>query len=115
MDTTKIIEKIKNEFLINSAEHGEAYSNGDYKKANKLHKKLHDLYNFVKEHKKLEIFNESLNDENENIRFWSAIFTLKMNSEIAEKILEELSINSNIKMTAKTTLHLWKNGKLDLL
>jgi hypothetical protein len=115
MDTNKIIEKIKSDFLINSAEHGEAYSNGDYKKANKLHKKLHDLYNLVKEHEKLEIFNESLNNENENVRFWSAIFTLKFNSEIAEKILEELSINSNIKMTAKTTLHLWKEGKLDLL
>ena len=98
-----------------SAEHGEVYSNGDYKKANKLHIKLHNLYNLVKEENKLVMFSETLNDKNENIRFWSALFTLKLNCEIAEKTLEELSVNSNIKLTAKTTLILWKDDKLDLL
>ena len=108
-------EKIKEKFLIESAEHGTAYSNGDYKRANRLHKKLHDLYNHAKVQNQVDVFSESLNDTNENVRLWSAIFTLKFNSEIAENVLEKLSKQSNIKMTAETTLNLWREGKLNLL
>ncbi|WP_165590525.1 hypothetical protein [Chryseobacterium aquaticum] len=42
-------EEIKEEFLQHSFQHVELYANGDYKKANKLHKELHKLYNYAKE------------------------------------------------------------------
>ncbi|MBD1432692.1 DUF2019 domain-containing protein [Sphingobacterium sp. DN00404] len=115
METMITKEKIKEEFLINAIEHGEAYSNGNYKKANKLHAKLHDLYNYAKKWNQVEVFSELLQDKNESVRLWSAIFTLKFNPEVAEKILIGLKKESGVKMTAETTLQLWKEDKLDLL
>jgi len=108
-------EKIKERFLIDSVEHGAAFSIGDNKKANRLHKKLHDLYNHAKEQGQVDVFSESLNDINENVRLWSALFTLKYNPELAVKVLEKLSKESNIKMTAEMSLRLWMEGKMDLL
>ena len=108
-------EKIKEIFLVDSAEHGLAYSNGNYKKANRLHKKLHDLYNLAKKQNQVDIFSELLNDVNENVRIWAAIFTLKYNPEIAEMVLRKLATESNIKMDAELTLKLWQEGKLELL
>jgi len=108
-------DEIRERFLSDSAEHGKAYSNGDYEKANELHKKLHDLYNQAKEQNQVDVFSGLLNDEDENVKLWAAIFTLKLYPEIAEKILLDLARESRIKMTAETTLHLWKEGKLDLL
>ena len=38
-------EKIKEKFLVEATEHGQAIAIGDHKKANSIHKKLQNLYN----------------------------------------------------------------------
>jgi len=109
----KTIEKIAESFVTLATEHGEAYESADYKKANKLHKKLHDLYDTGKSEGIGDVFSQYLNNNNESVRLWAAIFTLRYNPEDAEKTLNSLAQNSTIKMTAQTTLNLWKSGKLD--
>jgi hypothetical protein len=113
MDTK---EKIKERFVIYATERGNALSIGDYKKANKLHKKLHDLYNQAKEQNLSEVFMEFLNDKNENIKLWAATFTLKTEPDLAKKTLKVLSESTHIVgLSAETTLVLWQEGKLNLL
>lgn len=107
--------EIKHQFIADSAEHGKAHFIGDYKKANKLHKKLHELYYCAKEQNQADVFSELLNDEDENVRIWAATFTLKVFPVLAEKTLQEIDHSSNINgIDAKTTLRLWKEGKLEL-
>jgi len=102
--------------VVEATEHGKAISVGDHKKANKLHKKLQSLYNFAKEQSQTEVFSELLNTSDENVRLWAATFTLKVFPDLAQKALEELAVSSSITgLTAKTTLHLWREGKLNLL
>lgn len=108
-------EKIKEQFLVQAIEHGIAYSNGDYKKANKIHKKLHELYKKTNQNGFGDVFSEFINNEDENVRLWAAIFTLKTDEKIAIMVLNKLSKDSNIKMTAKVTLQLWEEGKLNLI
>ncbi|GAP68172.1 hypothetical protein BA6E_102170 [Bacteroidales bacterium 6E] len=114
MDT--MMENIKETFLRYAIEHGQATGVGDHKKANKIHKKLQDLYNETKSHKILNVFTEFLNNNNESVRLWAATFSLNNNPEIAVEALEKLAeITSITGLSAKTTLHLWKEGKLNLL
>jgi hypothetical protein len=109
-------EEIKNRFEIEATEHGKAISIGDHKKANKLHKELQSSYNLAKEQGQIEIFSELLDTSDENIRLWAATFTLKILPDLAQKSLERLTeLTSITGLTAKTTLHLWKEGKLNLL
>lgn len=115
METEIIRTEIRDKFLQYSAEHGEVYANGDYKKANKLHKELHNLYKYANEQGEEAIFSEMINNPDDYVKLWSAIFTLKLKPELAEKILKKLSTDSKVKMTASATLHLWKEGKLELL
>ena len=107
--------EIEEKFLQHSVQHGVLYVNGDYKKANKLHKELHNLYNHAKEQREEELFSEMLDNPDEYVKLWAAIFTLKSKPDIAENILKKLSTNSKVKMTASATLHLWKEVKLELL
>lgn len=116
METVMEREKIKEKFLVDATEHGQAIAVGDHKKANSIHKKLQNLYSKAKEKNQADIFGEMLNEEDENVRLWAAIFTLKTSTAIAEKALLELTKLPTITgLTAKTTLHLWKEGKMDLL
>lgn len=109
------MEDIKTKFLVEATEHGNAIAVGDYKKANKIHKKLNVLYSKIKEDNQLGVFADLLNENNENVKLWAAIFSLKSSPDIAEKVLEKLTELSSITgLTAKTTLQLWKEGKLDL-
>lgn len=113
---TMIREDIKGRFLTEATEHGKAIAIGDHKKANKLHKKLQALYNQAKEHNQADIFSELLNEADENVRLWASTFTLRVFPDLAEKSLANLSELPNITgLSAKTTLHLWKEGKLNLL
>ncbi len=109
-------EKIKENFFKETTEYGKAISIGDHKKANKNHKKIQILYNQAKEMNIIDVFSELLNEPDENVRLWAATFTLKIFPALAEKSLNELSGLSSITgLTAETTLHLWKEGKLYLL
>ncbi|WP_440881128.1 hypothetical protein [Tenacibaculum sp. C7A-26P2] len=110
------IDKIKEGFLSEAIEHGKAIAIGDNKKANKLHKKLHNLYSKAKKQNVVNVFEEFLNEDDENVRFWAATFSLSSSPELAEKSLAKLTELSSITgLSAKTTLHLWKEGKLNLL
>lgn len=109
-------DKIKEDFLSEAIEHGKAIATGNNKKANKLHKKLHNLYSKAKEQNIVNVFEELLNKDDENVRFWAATFSLGSSPELAEKSLERLTeLNSITGLSAKTTLQLWKDGKLNLL
>jgi len=109
-------DKIKKDFLLEAIEYGNAIAIGDNKKANKLHKKLHNFYDIAKEQNVVSLFEELLNEDNENIRFWAATFSLASSPKLAEKTLERLTeLSSIIGLSAKTTLQLWKQGRLDLL
>jgi len=102
-------EKIKEKFLAFAIEHGIAYSNGDYKKANKLHKKLQSLYNQVKKQNQSDIFSEFMTNENRSVKLWAASFTLRVFPDLAVKTLEEISILSDsFGSTAKILLELWR-------
>lgn len=109
-------EELIEKFLAYVAEHKEAIHLGDHVKANKIHKRLHGLYNTAKEASLSNIFEELLNDKDENVRLWAATFTLKISSGIAEKTLQELAgLKNIIGLNARTTLELWKQGLLNLL
>ena len=108
-------EKIKENFLNNAIEHGKAIALGDYKKANKIHKKMKILCSQAEKNNWKEVFSELLNESDESVRLWAATFTLKVLPNLAEKSLTDLSKSSSITgLTAKTTLHLWREGKLSL-
>jgi hypothetical protein len=116
MDIMTTRKNIKERFLTDAIEHGKAMAEGDYKKANKLHKKLHTLYKNAKDSNQVDVFSESLNESDENIRLWAATFTLKFSPDIAEKTLLSLSNLSSIAgLSAKTMLEMWKQGMLNLL
>lgn len=116
MDTIIERRKIKEKFLIDATEHGQAIAIGDHKKANSIYKKLQNLYSKSKEKNQVDVFGELLNDNDENVRLWAAVFTLKTSTVIAEKTLEELTnLTSITGLTAKTILQLWKDGKMELL
>ncbi len=109
-------ENLIEEFLAYVAKHGHAISLGDHDKANKIHKSLQSLYNTAKEENLSNVFEELLNEEDENVRLWAATFTLKVSPGIAEKTLQELTGSKGITgLTAKTTLQLWKLGLLNTL
>ncbi len=109
-------KNIKDRFLVETLAHGKAIEIGDYKKANKIHKKIQALYGKAKEQNQSDVFSELLNEADENARLWAATFTLRVFPDLAEKALEDLSVLSTITgLSAKTTIHLWKEGKLNLL
>jgi len=116
MDTMITRENIKAQFVAEAIEHGKLLAEGDRKKANKVHKKIQALYNLAKEQDQVDVFSELLGEADENVRLWAATFTLKKFPDLAEKSLKELSALSGITgLSAKTTLHLWKEGQLNLL
>jgi hypothetical protein len=111
-----IRESIKEKFLSEAVEYGKAIALGDHKKANKIHKKLQILYSQAKEQNHADVFSELLNGVDENVKLWAATFTLKVFPDLAQRALEDLSKLSTITgLSTKTTLHLWKEGKLNLL
>ena len=116
METMMTRNKIKEDFLTQAIEHGKALAIGDHKKANKLHKKLQSLYNIAKEQVLVNVSEELLNEDDENVRLWAATFSLGSSTDLAEECLEKLTKSTSITgLSAQTTLHLWKDGKLDLL
>jgi hypothetical protein len=115
MDTMMTRENLQEKFLAQATEHGQAVMIGDHKKANKIHKKLHGIYDQAKAQNQADVFEAFLNDANDSVRLWAAIFTLKFSPEKGENALQQLSTLSNIfALTAKTTLKLWGEGKLNL-
>lgn len=111
-----IIEKIKSDFVAQAAEHYSATLEGDYKKANKIHKKLMKLYQKANNIDEKNIFLEFLDAPNEGVRLWAATFSLKSNSELAVNCLNNLvELPTIVSMDAKMILGLWEKGELELL
>ncbi len=107
---------IKEIFVSSAIEHGNAMAVGNDIVANKMHKKLQNLYNKVKKHQQLNFFSELLDDEEESIRLWSATFSLTTFPIKAECVLKTLSESTSMTGTiAKGTLRLWQDGDLNLL
>jgi hypothetical protein len=116
MDSIMTRENLQDKFLALATEHGHAFVAGYHKKANKIHKKLHGIYDQAKAQNQEAIFEAFLNDANDSVRLWAAIFTLKFSPEKAEHTLKEMSDLSNIfGLTAGTSIKLWKEGKMNLL
>jgi hypothetical protein len=112
----KTRESIKEQFLNETIEYGKALAIGDSKKVNKTHKRMHNLYDQAKEINQVDLFSELLNHENENVKLWAATFSLTTVPTTAKKTLIDISMLPSITgLSAKTTLHLWEEGKLNLL
>lgn len=108
--------KIKNDFVTQAANHYSATLEGDYKKANKIHKKLMKLYEKANGIDEKNIFLEFLNNPNEGVRLWAATFSLKSNPETAVNCLNDLAgLPTIVSMDAKMVLGLWEKGELELL
>lgn len=109
-------DSIKEKFLATAIEHGKRITLGDHKTANKLHKKMQALYNKAKELNQVDLFSDLLVEPDENVRLWAATFSLTMLPDKAEKTLEDLSeLTSIMGLSARTTMDLWKQGRLNLL
>lgn len=109
-------ENIAEEFVQLALRHGSAIQQGDYKTANKIHRQLQRLYTIAHEMGRPEMFAEFLREEDENVRLWAAVYTLKYNAHTAEEVLNDLSkLKSITALTADTTLKMWKQGLLNLL
>jgi hypothetical protein len=116
MDTIMTREDIKADFLSEALAHGKALSNGDYKGANRIHKRLQVLYKVAKKQNQIDVFSELLEENDENVRLWAATFTIEILPELAENVLINLAELSTITgLSAKTVLNLWKENKLNLL
>ena len=103
-------------FVEGAVLRGKAISTGDYKTANKLSKKLHDFYIRIKDTDGLNKLAAFLNHENENVRYYAAIYYLKYDEEVALTVLEELTkLPTIISTSAKMTLEAWRKGLLDAL
>jgi hypothetical protein len=116
METRITKERIREKFLLLAIEHGIAYSNGNYKTANKFHKKLQSLYNQAKKQNQSDVFSEFIANENRSIRLWAASFTLRIFPDLAVKILEDISnISDSFGSTAKILLQLWREDNSKIL
>lgn len=115
MDTSMKNQIEENEYFELCKLHGKAFSVGDYKNANKYHRKLHKFYRRQVENDRQHFFFNYLKDEDDFIALWSAIFLLTIEPEQAESKLIELSNSSLVKQTADMTLKMWHQGLLDLI
>ncbi len=98
---------LKEKFLVLAINHGQAIAIGDYKKANKIHKKIQEVYKLAKEQDQRNIFIELIHEQDESVRLWAATFALSISPDFAEKALVDLvKSTSIIGLSAKTTLQL---------
>lgn len=104
MDT---IKKIKELAIL----HGEAINNGNHASANQLNKKMSRLFQGIVTREQIDKFKELYLDQNESVRLCVASFILKIDSDFALKILNELKHSSTIiGLTAATMIDMWRKG-----
>nr|WP_298793786.1 hypothetical protein [uncultured Allomuricauda sp.] len=116
MDTIKLKEELQNEFLNYAIEHEEKVNEGNHEEANRIHNALTKLYKKSTEQINSDIFSEFMNHDNENIRLWSAVFTLNTDATKAKEVLNQISKSSSITaLTALTVLDMWEKGMMDLI
>jgi len=116
MDSLILKQELEKKFELFCRQYGEGIANGDYKKVNKIHKKLHEIHLSVKENKFENFFEQFIRSENENVRLNAATFSLKTNPSLGIEALKELSmLNTITGLTAQTILTLWLKGELILL
>ena len=108
---------LKKQFVSSVIEHSQAYENGEGKKANRIHKKIHSLYLKIKSLDKIDVLKDFLDDEHECVRLWAAGFCLKIAPELAIQELTKLRKSSNffIRTDAEITLKLYRNNEWDKL
>lgn len=108
------IEALKKQFISYAVEHSLFYENGEGKKANRIHKKIHLLYLKIRELDKADILKELLDDEHECVRLWAAGFCLEIAPDVAIRELKKSS-NFFIRTDAEVTLKLYQNNEWDKL
>lgn len=84
------VEALKKQFVNYAIEHSQFYENGEGKKANRIHKKIHSLYLKIKSLDKIDVLKDFLDDEHECVRLWAAGFCLKIAPELAIQELTKL-------------------------
>ncbi|WP_158306267.1 DUF2019 domain-containing protein [Paenibacillus curdlanolyticus] len=101
-------------FIEASIKHREGIDQGDSRTANASYKKLYNSYVWLKENNHVSELVILLDHENEGVRCWAARYTLILNKEKAEKVLEELrsSLSHNVSFSAEMTLKEWEDGNL---
>lgn len=109
-------KELKEVFRALAIEHSKVMEEGNHKLANRIHNELTQLYRQKKDSNELSFFVVLTKDNNDFVRHWAATFSIKESPEVAESVLTELASQTSIVgLSAKTTLHLWKKGLLDLL
>lgn len=111
------LDKLKNDFLKLALIYSECIrSDNDYKVINKTMKSIQKIYTIVKNEGLQEFFLSFINHEDECIRYLSATYLLKSNTDLSESILKDLmKSNSIVGLNARTTLEMWQKGMLNLL
>tara|TARA_R100000789_G_C3012475_1_gene151661 strand:- start:589 stop:945 length:357 start_codon:yes stop_codon:yes gene_type:complete len=96
--------------------HGERILSGDSKDANRIHLKLtnaiEDIKNSSSQVKK-EFYN-LLTHENDSVKIWTAVTLLKTFESKSIEILQSVSCRNNIfGLSAKTSIDCWKKGLMN--
>lgn len=111
------LEILKKKFEDYVALHNDALAKGNGKMANRIHKKIQDLYHQVKNANQIEIFRDYLDSYDESMCLWAASLCLKTYPQEAEKQLVKLSKSTNpmISISAKAALDFYTKGSWDKL
>ena len=110
-------KEILKKYINLIVEWGIAQDKADSKKSNKIYDKKNECYHEIRENISLYIDDliDLLNDENNYVKSEIAFLLLPYKTEEAKKTLEEISTKrGTIAFTAKMTLKLWDEGKLNL-
>lgn len=111
-----IMDNIKKQVIAEGLLHHQCILTGDYRSANKAHKKLMGIYEQIKNDEKLEQLADLLEHENANVKLWAATFLLKRYTDLSVKTINSIITSGGpIATSAKLTLELWNKGMLDLL
>lgn len=111
------LEILKEQFVSYAISQYQALENGEGRKANRIHKKIHSIYLKLKNLDRVDVLKDFLNDEHECVRLWVAGFCLKIAPKLAEQELKRLKKSSDflISSAAEVTLKLYRNNEWDKL
>ena len=109
------LEILKEQFVSYAISQLQALENGEGRKANRIHKKIHSIYLKLKNLDRVDVLKDFLNDEHECVRLWAAGFCLKIAPKLAEQELKKKSEDFFISSAAEVTLKLYRNNEWDKL
>ena len=106
------IESIKEKYVLYIQQHAAAYNEGSAKVANRIHKKIMLLAQKAKKTNQMDSLLPFLENENEDVRLWTASIFLQTYPETVLIVLNKLteSTNYDISFKAKGIVDMYKKG-----